>query len=289
MKKGQIIDGIGGIYTVMCEDNTMYKSKARGLFRKENISPIVGDYVNIDISSDNKGYIKEIFTRKNELVRPRVANIDQLILVFSMKEPDINYNLLDKFLVMAEYNNLDVIICINKIDLMDLESVEKIKDIYYKAGYKIIFTSAKEKKEIDEFKNVLKNKVNAFAGPSGVGKSSLLNVIDDKLNLITNTISNKTKRGRHTTRSVKLIELDFGGYVLDTPGFTSLELEDINEFNLKDYYKDFNKYESGCKFRTCMHISEPNCAVKQAVLDNKISEDRYNRYIEIYNQLKNKR
>ncbi|HCC06734.1 MAG TPA: ribosome small subunit-dependent GTPase A [Clostridiales bacterium] len=285
--KGQIVRGVAGSYMIMI-DKKVYECKARGKFRNQNIIPIVGDIVNIEVEGDNVGVIKEIIERRNFLVRPAVSNIDQVILTFSMNSPDINYSILDKFLVMVEKKELEVCICINKIDTAKEEELEKIKDVYTLAGYDVIFVSAKEGTGIEQLKAAMKNKVNVFAGPSGVGKSSILNKIQEGLKLQIGDISEKTKRGKHTTRAVELIELEIGGFVLDTPGFTSLEVENIKAEELRFYYKEISEYEGKCKYRTCVHISEPHCEVKEALNEKKISKERYGGYLNLYNELKEK-
>ncbi|HAN09274.1 MAG TPA: ribosome small subunit-dependent GTPase A [Clostridiales bacterium] len=285
--RGQIIRGIAGSYMIMV-DKKVYECKARGKFRNQNITPIVGDIVNIEVEGDNVGVIKEIEDRRNFFARPAVSNIDQVILTFSINSPDINYSILDKFLVMVEKKDIEVCICINKIDTAKEEEIEKIKDIYTLAGYGVVFVSAKEGTGIEQLKAIMKDKINVFAGPSGVGKSSILNTIQAGLKLQTGEISEKTMRGKHTTRSVELIELEIGGFVLDTPGFTSLELEDTKAEELRYYYKEISEYEGKCKYRTCVHISEPNCEVKNALLEGKISKERYGGYLNIYSELKEK-
>ena len=246
MIRGQIIKGVAGNYAIVIEEK-VYMCKARGRFRNEKILPLVGDFVNVDLNSDGTGVIKEILERSNFLVRPAVANVDQVILTFSMTDPDINYILLDKFLVMVESKGLEIIICINKVDIADKENIRKLKEVYTLAGYDVLFVSAKENIEIEELKNAIKNKVNVFAGPSGVGKSSILNKLQDGFTLQTGDLSQKTMRGKHTTRAVELIKLDFGGYVLDTPGFTALEINEIEPGNLGFYFNEINEYSDGCK------------------------------------------
>ncbi len=282
--EGQIIKGIGGLYSVTYGDE-VYLCKARGKLRNEKLTPIIGDQVIFDIQSDGKGTIEDILERKNSLIRPAVSNIDKVILVFSLKNPDINYSVLDKFLVMIEKANLDACICINKVDLSSQDDLDKFKDVYSLAGYEVIFVSAKENKSIEGLKQIMKDKVVAFAGPSGVGKSSLLNKIQEGLKLQTGDISEKTSRGKHTTRSVELFKMDFGGYVLDTPGFTSLEIEDIKATELKHYFREMEQYTGDCKYTSCVHITEDSCAVKDAVEKEKISKARYNSYIGLYGEL----
>jgi len=229
MLEGIIIKGIGGFYYVKTDEG-IYESRARGVFREEKITPLIGDRVKIRINpEDNTGYIEEIKNRESQLLRPPVANVKQAIVVMSVKKPNINYWLLDRFLLSIEHEKLNAVICINKTDLITDSEKKEIKKIYEKIGYKVIFTSTVDNAGIDELKDVLKDEVTVLAGPSGVGKSSLLNVIQPDLKLETGGISNKTKRGKHTTRHVELLELDMGGYVLDTPGFSALDLSFINK------------------------------------------------------------
>ena len=286
MIRGQIIKGVAGNYEIVIEEK-VYMCKARGRFRNEKILPLVGDFVNVDLNSDGTGVIKEILERSNFLVRPAVANVEQVILTFSMTDPDINYILLDKFLVMVESKGLEIIICINKVDIADKENIKRLKDVYTLAGYDVLFVSVKESIGIEKLRDVMKNKVNVFAGPSGVGKSSILNKLQDGLMLQTGDLSQKTMRGKHTTRAVELIKLDFGGYVLDTPGFTALEIIEIKPENLGFYFNEIKEYSNICKFRDCIHMTEPGCAVKEALGEGKIAKERYERYLSIYNELRN--
>lgn len=289
MLEGIIIKGIGGFYYVKVGDTT-YECRARGLFRKEKIKPQVGDRVLIRINEeDNTGYVEEICPRDTELIRPAVSNVNQAIIVFAIRKPDPNLWLLDKFLLLASSQNLDVVICLNKIDKASKEEVREIYDIYDDIGYKIIATSATEDLGIDELREVLKDKITVFAGPSGVGKSSLLNKIDSNLKLETGSISEKTSRGKHTTRHTELIELKTGGFVLDTPGFSSLELDFLTEEDLEEYFPEIHKLGSECKFNGCKHLKEPKCRVKEAVSNGEISKIRYDNYILFLEEIINNR
>jgi ribosome biogenesis GTPase len=288
MLEGTIIKGIGGFYYVETEKG-VYECKARGLFRKDNTTPLIGDRVLIRISEeDNTGYIEEIKERSSQLTRPPVANVTQAIIVMSIKNPDINFWLLDRFLVMAEYEKLDIKICLNKIDLAGEQEVNQIYNIYDKAGYHIIKTSTKTKEGIGLLKEALKGNITVFAGPSGVGKSSLLNKVDPSLELKTGEISEKTARGRHTTRHVELIDLGGESYVLDTPGFSSLNLDFIeSEVELSRYFKDINKYSEKCKFIGCLHHKEPDCEVKKQVEVENIDRTRYKNYVSFLEEIRN--
>ncbi len=284
---GIIVKGIGGFYYVKTGEG-LIETRARGLFREENITPLIGDKVRIRISDeDNSGYIEEIYERKNQLIRPPVANITQAIIVMSVKKPDINTWLLDKFLIMAEHQKLDIIICFNKLDLSEKE-VLKLQETYNLAGYKVLITSSKQGTGIDELKEALKGQITVFAGPSGVGKSSLLNMLNDEFNRETGEISSKSKRGKHTTRSVELLQLGEDTFVLDTPGFSSLDISFIEEASqVREYFREINKYGANCRFLSCLHDKEPDCAVKENVKKGLIHPDRYNNYLLILEEIKN--
>ncbi len=287
MLEGIIIKGIGGFYYVKTEDGVI-ESRARGVFRDNDITPLVGDKVKVRISEeDGTGYVVDVAERSTQLLRPPVANVTQAIVVMSVKSPDINTWLLDKFLLMAEYEGLDVIVCINKSDL-NPDLSQKYKEIYEKAGYKVLLTSTKLDIGIDDLNKYLLNNISVFAGPSGVGKSSLLNKVDDKLNLETGTVSNKTRRGKHTTRHIELLELDAESFILDTPGFSSLNLDFIeDETYVKDYFREIYKYSEGCRFLSCLHDKEPSCAIKEKVQEGIIDEERYNNYLLLLNEVRN--
>lgn len=288
MIKGRIIKGIGGFYYIDT-DNGVVECKARGIFRKNKITPLVGDivYINIIDEEEKKGVIEDIEERNSELIRPPIANVSKAVIVFAVKNPDPNLSLLDRFIVLAEKEGLEVVICINKIDLDDNNELEKIREVYETAGYKVIPVSKKENINIDKLREELKDNIVVFAGPSGVGKSSLLNLIDLNLKLETGNISEKIKRGKHTTRHAELMKLESGGMVADTPGFSSLTLDDIEEDELKDYFIEFEKYSSDCKFyKNCFHENEPNCAVKDALEKDEISKERYSSYLQLLKEIR---
>lgn len=288
--KGLIVKGIGGFYYVQTERG-LVEARGRGIFRKQGITLCVGDYVDVSLldEAENKGVIEEIFPRKNQFVRPPIANIDTFIIVFAASSPKPNYPVIDKFLVTAETKEIEAVICINKCDLVSYDEAEQIRAIYDKV-YKVILTSSKTGEGIPELKTVLRGKKAAFAGPSGVGKSSLLNMLHPKAAMQTGEISRKTERGRHTTRHVELFSVDGGGSLFDTPGFTSFELDDeIDEADLGQYYREFTQYSSMCRYDDCRHIREPGCAVKKAVQAGEINEMRYRSYVSLCEELKNKK
>lgn len=287
MIEGIIIKGVGGFYYVKTSEGTI-ECRARGVFREENLTPLVGDRVKIRINEeDNSGYVEEIFDRKSTLIRPPVANITQAIIVMSVKKPNINTWLLDRFLIIGEHENLDIIICFNKTDLA-LDETEKLKSIYEKIGYKVIITSAKDNIGIEELRNTLKDHISVFAGPSGVGKSSLLNIINPNFKLATGDISSKSKRGKHTTRHIELFELEENTFVLDSPGFSSLSLDFIEEdIDLRDYFREIKQYGKDCRFLSCLHDKEPDCNVKKLVDESIISKDRYDNYIQFLEEVRN--
>lgn len=291
--KGKIIKAISGFYYVKCEDE-VYECKARGIFKKEGLSPLVGDNVEFDLLDEIKktGNIIKIFNRTSTLFRPKVSNVDQALIIFSITKPEPNLKLLDKFLILMEKQNVNVTIAISKCDLeAEKEKIlyEDFIKIYKEADYNIIPFSSKIGMGIDDIKMYLKDKCTCVAGPSGVGKSTLVNSIQDEIIQKTGDISKKLKRGKNTTRHTHLIELPFGGNIIDTPGFTSLELRDIEAKDLKQYFLEFYKEEIGqCKFVGCNHISEPSCVIKEAVKNGIISQQRYSSYVDIYNELKDK-
>ena len=285
MIEGRIIKGIGGFYYVDT-DNGLYECRARGIFRKNKITPLVGDFVKISVvdEENKKGVVEEIAERETELVRPPIANVNKALIVFAVKNPTPHLSLLDRFIVLAERENLEIVIILTKIDLDNDNTFEKIKNIYEPCGYKVIGVSNLEKKNIDKVKEELKDNTVVFAGPSGVGKSSLLNEIDKNFKLKTGDVSDKIKRGKHTTRHAELFELEFGGMVADTPGFSSLTLDDIEDVDLKDYFIEFDNYDD-CKFGSrCIHQNEPNCAVKEAVENGEIPKERYESYLQLLNE-----
>ena len=288
---GKIVKGIAGFYYVHVVEFGLYECKAKGVFRKEKIKPLVGDNVEIDIldETEKKGNIVEVLERKNELIRPAVANIDQALVVFAVTKPKPHFNLLDRFLIMMESKRIPVILCFNKKDIAKEPEIHHLKEIYESCGYQMIFRSALEKENIEKVKQLLRGKTTAIAGPSGVGKSSLINIFQPDANMETGTISEKIERGKHTTRHSELICIEEDTYIMDTPGFSSLYTNDFEKEELKYYFTEFEPYEGKCKFQGCDHVHEPNCAVKAALEEGKIHHIRYENYLEMYNELKEKR
>ena len=289
--QGKIIKGIAGFYYVNVVESGVYECKAKGVFRKEKIKPLVGDNVRIEIlDEENKtGNIVEIFPRKNELIRPAVANIDQALVVFAVTKPTPHFNLLDRFLVMMERKEIPVVLCFNKKDIATSPEIAELEAIYEKCGYPIVFTSALEQENIEEIRRLLLKKTTAIAGPSGVGKSSLINLLQNQVQMETGTISRKIERGKHTTRHSELIAVDADSYIMDTPGFSSLYVNDFEKEELKYYFREFASYEGQCRFQGCDHVHEPGCAVKEALEEGKIHPIRYKNYLEIYTELKEKK
>ena len=289
--QGKIIKGIAGFYYVHVVEFGVYECKAKGVFRKEKIKPLVGDVVEIDVLDEveKKGNIVEILERTNELIRPAVANIDQALVVFAVTKPKPHFNLLDRFLVMMESKRIPVILCFNKKDIATEEEIQQLKEIYANCGYEIVFTSARENQNIEDVKALLKNKTTAIAGPSGVGKSSIINLLQENVQMETGSISEKIERGKHTTRHSELIWIEENTYIMDTPGFSSLYTNEFEKEELKYYFTEFEPYEGTCRFLGCDHVHEPDCAVKEALEEGKIHPIRYENYLEMYKELKEKR
>ena len=286
MLEGVILKGIGGFYYIDTETG-VYECRARGIFRKEGIRPTVGDRVQISVldEENKKGSLDEILQRRNELIRPRVANVDQAVIVFAAKSPNMNPDLLDRFLLLAEEQELDVVIVINKVDKDKKEKYLEAAEMYRKAGYPVICTSAEKNIAIDELRDALENKISVFAGPSGVGKSSLINAAFPGLSLGTGEISEKIQRGKHTTRHAELIQITEKSYIVDSPGFTSLFLNHIPSEKLQYHFREFAPFQHKCYYNGCIHINEPDCAVK-AEIGSAIDPMRYERYVTIYRELK---
>lgn len=280
--KGIITKGIGGFYYVEVA-NATYECKARGVFRKERITPLVGDIVEITINEQAENTIDKIFERKNALNRPPVANIDNLFIVVATVEPRPNFLVIDKLIATAEYKNIEPTIIISK---SDLASANEIVDVYSKSGIAVLNTANND--ELEAIKALMKDKITAFTGNSGVGKTTLLNKLDSNLNLATGAISNKLGRGRHTTREAQLFNV-CGGYVIDTPGFSSFEFdktEIIKKDDLPYCFREFREYFGECKFTSCAHVNDKGCKICEAVENGVISRIRHENYISLYNQAK---
>ena len=286
--QGKIVKGISGFYYVHVVESGIYECKAKGIFRQQKMKPLVGDDVEIDIISEEKktGNVAAILPRKNALIRPAVANVDQALLIFAAASPNPNFNLLDRFLVMMGRQDVPVILCFNKCDLITEEQQQEIASIYEASGCKILFVSAKKELGLKELQEILEGKTTTVAGPSGVGKSSLINLLAPEACMETGEISKKIERGRHTTRHAELIQLKGDGYIMDTPGFSSLYLPEMEKEELQDCYPEFAAFEPYCRFQGCSHISEPDCGVRQGLEEGSISLLRYENYKLLYEELK---
>ena len=283
--KGTIIKGIGGFYYVKTEDEVI-ECKARGKFRFNELTPMVGDKVLITVVN-NKGSIEKIFDRSTKLMRPAVANVTQAFIVFAMKNPEINEDLLNKFLISCEYNKLKVVVCFNKKDLVKEEQNEVTRNLK-EINYDVITLQAKGEEDFSQLKLMLKDNITVFCGPSGVGKSTILNKLVGREVMQTGEISERLRLGKHTTRHSELIEVD-GGYVVDTPGFSILDIDFIPKEQLQFCFPEFDEYREGCKYRGCMHYKEPKCGVKDAVLNNNINIKRFNFYTKLLDEYKDRR
>lgn len=289
--QGKIVKGIAGFYYVHVTGCGVYECKAKGIFRNKNIKPLVGDNVEIDIIDevDFKGNIVDILPRNNELIRPAVANIDQSLVVFASLSPAPNFNLLSRFLCMMEYNEIPTVICFNKTDQIEDDKLQEIVKNFEGAGCRILMTSTVTGQGLSELREVLEGKTTALAGPSGVGKSSMLNAVYPDADVKTGEISEKINRGKHTTRHTEIFHIEGSTYVMDTPGFTSLDYSVLEDKELRFYFNEFSEHEGQCRFNGCVHVNEPGCSVKNAVSEGLISGLRYDIYLEMYNELKNKR
>jgi len=281
--KGLIIKGIGGFYYVRTESGVI-QTRGRGIFKKDGITLMVGDRVDIDILPDGDGVINRIEPRDNCFDRPPIANVDLLMVVFSGAKPRPNFDVIDKFLIMAEYHNVEAVLCMNKCDLVKESYISGIKK-RYEGTYRFLSVSAEEMIGIQDIRDVLKGHTAAFAGPSGVGKSTILNILIPEAEMETGAVSDKTSRGRHTTRHVEIFDLDEESMIFDTPGFTSFNITGIQAEELASCYPEFNSYLGKCRFDDCVHMKEPECAVRKAAEDGEIPEERYESYKKNYYEL----
>ncbi|MDD6212018.1 MAG: ribosome small subunit-dependent GTPase A [Clostridiales bacterium] len=289
--QGKIIKGIGGFYYVHDGHANVYECRAKGIFRNQNLKPLVGDNVEMDILDENTftGNVAEILPRKNELIRPAVANVDQALVIFAARAPKPNFNLLDRFLVMMEQQNLPTIICFNKCDLMKEDETDEYCRIYQSAGYTVKLVSVYQNHGLDDLRDLLRGKTTVMAGPSGVGKSSLMNSWNPQAEMKTGEISRKIQRGKHTTRHSELFYMEKETFLMDTPGFTSLGLFLQDERELSQYYPEFGSFQDSCRFPDCVHVGERECGIKSAVEDGQISPIRYENYLQLYQEIKNTR
>ncbi len=281
MPTAQVIKMYNGFYYLqVAGQEELLSCRLRGRIKRNKGAVVTGDYVEYQMLDDGTGVIESCLPRRTLLKRPAVANIDQVLITFAARQPDLNQLLLNRFLVLAEWSGIpEIVICINKCDLLE-EKADFLQD-YVQAGYKLLMVSAQEGQGIQELKNLLTGRVTVFAGPSGVGKSSLLNAVDSNLELATGKISDKIKRGKHTTRAACLLPLPEGGTVVDTPGFSAAELENIDKAQLAHYFPEFRPYIEKCYYNTCTHSHEPDCAVKEAVAAGAICQARYEAYLNI--------
>mgnify|MGYP003301264403 FL=1 len=285
--QGKIIKGIAGFYYVQTNCG-IYECKAKGSFRNRKLKPFVGDNVEITVLDEEKkkGNMEEILERKNFLIRPAVANVDQTLVIFAAAKPEPNLNLLDRFLIMMEQKDIPVVLVFNKTDAAEPGKLSELAETYEKCGYQVLRVSALQEEGISEIKEILKGKTSTVAGPSGVGKSSIINLLQSEIQMETGTISEKIERGKHTTRHSELITVAEDTYIFDTPGFSSVYVTDMEKEELKLYFPEFTAFEDRCKFLGCVHVGEPVCGVKEALKEGKISQSRYENYKLIYEELK---
>lgn len=288
--QGKIVKGIAGFYYVYTSDG-LIECRAKGVFRKDRKKPLVGDNVEIEMidAAHLQGNVIQILPRSNALHRPASANIDQALVIFSIVKPEPNYNLLDRFLITMEKQGIKAVICFNKKDIAAPGEQDRLKETYGSCGYQVLFVSGARRQGIDEIRECLEGKTTVVAGPSGVGKSTIINALSPEANMETGEISRKIGRGKHTTRHAQLFALGENTFIMDTPGFTSLSIEEMEKEELQGCYPEFAAYEKNCRYVGCSHINEPVCGVKTALAEGKISRVRYDNYTVLYEELKNKK
>ena len=285
---GKIIKGVAGDYTVITPEDKRYICRAKGIFRKNGVTPLIGDNVEFEVLSETEGNVLKIMERKNSLVRPACANVDQVLVVFAAASPEPNLNLLDRFLIMMKKQDVSSVLCFNKKDIAQDSRLQLLAENYEASGITILFVSVLKEEGLEEIKSVLKGKTTILAGPSGVGKSSMMNWLAPEGNFEVGSLSERIGRGKQTTRHTELVEIDKDTYLCDSPGFSSIYLEGIDYKELKEFFPEFASYSPDCRFLSCNHINEPDCAVKDAVSKGLISRGRYDNYCALFNELKNK-
>ncbi|SDW01972.1 ribosome biogenesis GTPase [Marininema mesophilum] len=290
MPEGRIVKAISGFYYVRTPKADI-QCRARGVFKKRKWSPLVGDLVTFEETENGEGWVTDIHPRKTELIRPPIANVEQAVVVGSLRQPELSFDLLDRFLVHAEREGLEILICLSKVDLVDdpKKLIDRVRGIYDPAGYPILTTSVEKDTGIDELKKELSGKLSVFAGQSGVGKSSLLNSILPSLGLETGEVSRKLGRGRHTTRQIELLDLPGSGQVADTPGFSQLSFTGMEETELSACFPEIALRAPRCKFRSCLHKNEPSCAVLEACDKGEIDKGRHQRYLQFLEEINDNR
>lgn len=288
--QGKIIKGIAGFYYIYIEDFGVYECKAKGIFRNQKLKPLVGDDVEIEIldEEEKSGNIVEIFPRRSELIRPAVANVDQALVLFAAAKPKPNLSLLDRFLIMMDRQSIPTVICFNKKDEASPEELNRLSSIYNNCKYQVVCISAMLEEGIGEVRKILKGHTTTLAGPSGVGKSTLINLLVPHAKMETGKISDKIDRGKHTTRHSELFRMEADSYIFDTPGFSSLELMAMEKEELRYSFPEFREYEGSCRFQGCVHMEEPDCAVKRAVEEGIVGRERYESYTGLFRELKEK-
>lgn len=290
--RGKIIRAVGGFYFVWCfEDSHIYQCRARGIFRKDSFRPLVGDDCTFRLTQakDVEGYVETIEKRRNQLIRPPVANVDQALVVFALASPEPNLSLLDRFLIEMRRQGIPSVICFNKKDLAGSGRTEELRDIYSRCGCRTLAVSVLEEDGLEEIRELMQNRTTVLAGPSGVGKSSLTNWLCPEAGMEVGSLSARTERGKQTTRHAELFALGEQTFFFDTPGFSSLELREMKKEDVKEFFPEFEEHEPYCRFQGCMHIREPECGVKDAVNEGRISRERYDSYLQLVQELSDMR